>query len=315
MIDYSIYYRRSVKPDKISSELPVFDIFVSSFNSSERVIDVFSWIRADRKLWLIHPEYRHTALEEPTSGTKVHPSDTDEVQQVNALLDEIGSLKGKSLCIDISGMMRHVIVFLVAKLAQHGMRRFTMLYSEPLNYIKHEHTIFSGGTSGDPRPVRGMFGSPASQAKDYLIIAVGYDHKLIAEVANQKDNATVFPIFAFPSLSPDMYQQSAIRAADSGEITLRGHWNTNRRFAPANDPFSTASVVSGIVQEIDKRDKQANTYLSPLSTKAQALGMGLYWQLEGRHRGAVTMLLPECLSYTEKTTSGIRRLWEYTIEI
>jgi hypothetical protein len=211
--------------------------------------------------------------------------------------------------------MRHVLVFLLAKLARNGVKELSVIYSEPVAYSKQEDTQFSTRTSGIVRPVRGMAGSNSSQAKDHLIISVGYDHKLISEVANSKDDSTVYPLFSFPSLSPDMYQQSAIKASESGDVALRGEWVSNRHFSPANDPFSTATVVRDLVADIDRAGLPANIYLSPLSTKAQALGFALYWQLEGRLRGGVSMLLPECSTYSRETSTGLKRLWLYNVEL
>jgi hypothetical protein len=112
-----------------------------------------------------------------------------------------------------------------------------------------------------------------------------------------------------------MYQQSAVRASQSGDIALEGDWVSNRKFAPANDPFSTASILSEIVREIDRKGDLANIYMSPLSTKAQALGFAIYWQLEGKARDATIMLMPECLTYSRETSVGLKRLWTYTIEL
>jgi hypothetical protein len=315
MIDYSIFFRRPVCVDRMSRELPRFDIFVSAFDSSKRVRQVFSEIRALQKIWLIHPEYCYSDVEEPTGFPKVKPSRRDEVTQVGELLAEMGNLYGKTICIDITGMMRHVLMFLVAKLAHMGVKEFTALYSEPDAYMKQEETTFSTTTSGLPRPIRGMGGSSHSAGRDHLIIAVGYDHKLINEVANHKDSSAVYPVFGFPSLSADMYQQSAVRASQSGDIALERDWVSNRKFAPANDPFSTANVVSEIVREIDRKGGAANVYLSPLSTKAQALGFAVYWQLEGRFRDPTIMLLPECLTYSRETSIGLKRVWTYTVEL
>ena len=85
--------------------------------------------------------------------------------------------------------------------------------------------------------------------------------------------------------------------------------------APANDPFSTAQVISDKVREIDGRAPDQNIYLAPLSTKAQTLGMSLYWQLEGRARGRCTLLLPECITYSRETSTGLKRLWKYEVEL
>ncbi|HWV32429.1 MAG TPA: hypothetical protein VN038_22360 [Dyadobacter sp.] len=316
MVDYSIYYRRAIDVNRIKYETPKFDIFVSAYNSSDRVRTVFAEVPAARKVWLLHPEYAYAPLEEPTGYPIVRPESIDEIPQVNALLAELGPLDGVHLCVDITGFMRHVLIFLIAKLAHLGVKKLTVLYSEPVTYSKQEDTAFSTTTSGHVRPVRGMRGNNSSQAHDHLIIAVGYDHKLISEVANNKDDARVYPLFAFPSLSADMYQQSAIRAAESGTVALRSEWISKRSFAPANDPFATASVVSLLVKNIDRETQLANIYLSPLSTKVQALGFAIYWQLEGRLRqGSATILLPECLRYSRETSIGVKRLWLYEVEL
>ena len=312
MIDYSLFYRRPIRTDRIPEELQKFDIFVSAYNSSYRVGKVFAEVRSEKKIWLIHPEYQYLPLEYPDENPKVCPDDHNEIAQVNAILEEIGDVTDKQICIDTTGFMRHVLIFLTAKLAFMGVKEFTALYSEPMYYTKQEDTSFSTATTGVPRPVRGMYGNKSGQ--DHLIINVGYDHKLIGEVADNKEGAVIYPIFSFPSLSPDMYQQSALRASDGGGSALDSAWINNRHFAPANDSFTTAGIISKIVNGIDSNVAEANIYLSPLSTKIQTLGFSLYWLYEGRPRQGVTLLLPECITYSRETSSGLKRLWTYTIE-
>lgn len=312
-MNYSIYYRRSIDVSRIAEEISNVDLFVSAYNSSDRVVNVFSKIRADRKIWFIQPEYGYSAEDLPNSEI-VAPESKDEISQTNELFSVLGDLAGKSISIDITGFMRHTLSHLVAKLAYKGVTKFTALYSEPVTYLKREDTPFSTTTSGVVRPVRGMSSTNSVAGKDQLVISVGYDFKLISEVASHKDDVDVHPLFAFPSLSADMYQQSAVKAAESGDVAKRNEWVTNRRFAPANDPFSTAAVVSDIVSSIDRVKPHANVYLAPLSTKVQTLGIALYWQLEGRVRGGVTVLLPECVTYSRETSQGLKRLWEYTVE-
>ncbi|SEF70703.1 hypothetical protein SAMN05216403_106106 [Nitrosospira multiformis ATCC 25196] len=314
-MDYACFYRRSVSATRIVNEIPFFDIFVSAFNSSDRVRVVFDQIRANKKIWLIHPEYGYLPLEEPSGGEVVRPLNLDEVGQVNSLISAMGDLTNKTLCIDVTGFMRHVLAFLIVKLAYLGLREFQAVYSEPQYYMKHEDTHFTTTTSGTVRPVRGMAGSNSSTSRDYLLLGVGFDNRLVNEVASTHDNAVVFPIFAFPSLSPDMYQQSVIRAAESGEVALSNDWRTNRRFAPANDPFATAAVIQEIVRDIDRKEVGANIYLSPLATKVQVLGFTIFWILEGRARSRVSLILPECVTYARETSSGINRLWVYTVEM
>lgn len=314
-MDYSIFYRKARDPSRVAIELPRYDIFISAFNSSDRISSVFDGVRAKRKYWLIQPEYGFRSLEFPTTGELVAPDELDEQIQIEKLLSKIGAVQRKNLCVDITGFMRHSLVFLIAKLQSLGVHCFTALYSEPRAYVKQEQTLFSTSTSGTVRSIRGMHGVHDQNLVDHVVIGIGYDHRLISEVANSKDSAAAVPLFAFPSLSPDMYQQSVMRAADCGELALSSNWIVNRRFAPANDPFATAQVVSAVIQDIDRTNKGSNVYLSPLSTKAQALGFVLYWLREGKSRGAVSMLMPECLSYERETSTGLRRFWEYRIEL
>jgi hypothetical protein len=189
------------------------------------------------------------------------------------------------------------------------------VYSEPEAYSKQEATVFSTQTTGRVRAIAGMRLSNNEDAQDALVLGVGFDHALINEVMNNKDHVVVYPILGFPPLSPDMFQQSAIRASHSGGPALEEAWITNRRFAPANDPFATAGVVAELVRKIDGARLPPNVYLSPLSTKVQALGFALYWVLEGKGRGAVSMLLPECETYSRETSTGLKRLWTYEVEL
>ncbi|KAA6097094.1 MULTISPECIES: hypothetical protein [unclassified Pantoea] len=312
MIDYSVFYKRNINTDRIEEELSSYDVFVSAYNSSHRVNKVYESIKARKKIWLIHPEYNYGPDDYPKENPKICPDDISETNQVRMLLEELGELKDKTICIDTTGFMRHVIIFLVISLQMRGVKKFTALYSEPLFYDKQGDTNFSTASRGMPVIVKGTYSS--NSGADHLIINVGYDHKLIGEVVDNKEGAKIYPIFSFPSLSADMYQQSAIRAAKAGSAAQTSSWINNRHFSPANDPFTNAAVISDIVKSIDLRSKDANIYLSPLSTKIQALGTALYWVFEGKARGGVSILLPECLSYSRETSQGLKRLWSYDIE-
>lgn len=311
--DYACFFRRKIGVDSISAELPFYDVFISAYNSNERVTRVFGEVRAARKIWVIHPEYKLAPLDFPKGFECISPESLDEVRQVAEILNAVGDLQGKNVAIDITGFMRHVLVFLTVKLKQVGLAGFDALYSEPDRYTKQEQTSFTTTTTGIVRPIRGMRGENVPTANEYLLVGVGFDHRLIGEVANNKDNSTVYPIFAFPPLSPDMYQQSVMKVSESGDVAQRAEWTKNRRFAPANDPFSTAAIVSELVRNI-RRGGDANIYLSPLSTKAQVLGFALYWCYEVESSGAVSMLLPECEIYSRETSEGMKRLWCYSVE-
>lgn len=314
MIDYSIFYRNSYQDSK---NLPNYDIFISAFNSSERVQNSYDNVKAQRKIWLIHPEYLYTDLEIPSGNDIVAPTieEKDEISQVNKLIDCLGNVENFSICIDITGFMRHVLVFLIVKLKFLNINSFAAIYSEPDSYSKDEQTEFSTITSESVKTIAGISADIESKFQNHLIINVGYDHKIINQVTSYLDNAIVHPLFSFPSLSADMYQQSASRASLSGEVTKKDEWISNRKFSPANNPFATAQVISELITELDlKNNRKNNFYLSPLSTKAQTLGFAIYWALEGEKRD-ISILLPECLTYSRETSKGLKRLWLYTVEL
>ncbi|ONG37686.1 hypothetical protein BKE30_14065 [Alkanindiges hydrocarboniclasticus] len=317
MFDYSIFYTRPIEFTEISDSLPTFDIFISAFNNSERVKTLFDSISSTKKFWLVHPEYHFNKDEIPDAEINevIIPSEIADIVQVNELLVRIGDLSDKKICIDITGFMRHVLIFLVASLKYKGVDKFTAIYSEPKFYSDGDNTNFSTTTSSIVKSISGISATSNSEFKDHLIINIGYDHKMLSQIASYKDGATYHPIFSFPSLSADMYQQSSMRAALSGSITQNSDWITKRKFSPANNPFATAQVISDLVKELDLNfDGKNNIYLAPLSTKAQTLGFAIYWVLEGRDRG-ITILLPECLSYSRETSQGLKRLWSYEVEL
>src|SRR5438552_2262478 len=121
MYDYSVFYRRSVQVNRIAHELQQFDVLISAFNSSERVIRVFNEVRASKRVWLVHPEYDYKPLERPLPSMCACPAGVDEVDQIDSLLAQTGNLSGKDVCIDVTGFMRHVLAFLIAKLGRLGV--------------------------------------------------------------------------------------------------------------------------------------------------------------------------------------------------
>ena len=61
-----------------------------------------------------------------------------------------------------------------------------------------------------------------------------------------------------------------------------------------------------------------NIYLCPLSTKAQVVGHAYYWWKEGQYqtsRGMINIVLPMCTSYKRETSIGLKRVWQYTLEM
>lgn len=317
ILDYGAFFRSELPTDQVWNATK-WDVFISAFNSSERVKLVFDKVAATNKFWLIHNEYGYKSGELP-SGMCLTSPENEEAAFVISIFDQIKNkiakeIKDVSICVDITGFMRPHLLFLVVFLKNIGIEQFDIIYSEPQRYAKKEQTTFSVG-SILVRQVAGFEGvNSPNQSDDFLIIGSGYDHRLIKAVAEQKDKADKVQIFGLPSLRADMYQENVLNAHKASDaVGINRDFSLDRFFAPANDPFVTASVISDIVQRRKKNRQISNLYLSPLSTKPQALGFALYYIAECLNQPA-SILFPISTQYARETSTGLARVWQYTVE-
>src|SRR5882724_3380472 len=133
-VDYNIFYK---------TELPLnepwtrdsWDVFVSAYNSSERVRIVFDKVPAARKYWLVHNEYEYSESELPADN--IFRSDAkNEAPFIRSFVEQFEADIGKkarntSVCIDVTGFMRPHLLFLALYLNAQGVRKYDVLYSEP----------------------------------------------------------------------------------------------------------------------------------------------------------------------------------------
>lgn len=317
--DYGIFYQQDLSRPEDWAALPKWDVFLSSFNKSERLRSVYDTVAATNKLWLVHSEYNLGPGDLP-SEANFAPDASDESSFVLSVMAHLQAAYQfdpllHSCCIDITGLMRPHLMFLVRYLAHIGVRKFHAIYAEPIRYTKKEKTTFSAGTISEVRPVQGFEGSPEGDTShDLLIIGMGYDDRMLHEVADDKDKADKIQLFGLPSLRADMYQESVIRSRAAADALGDPDFSERHRgFAPANDPFATASVLSEIVEIHSAIAPITNLYLSPLGTKAQALGFALFYIGE-RIATNTTITFPFSTHYEPETSTGFARAWCYTVE-
>ena len=316
--DYSIYYRQAVSLEQLANSS--YSVFLSGFNLSDRVNLVFDAVRAERKIWIVHEEYgfSFTDLKRARRNEVFEfANGEDEAMSCSRLLDHVAGedsleCSGK-ICLDLTGLMRPHAMHLLLRLRRMGLSRFDCIYSEPVSYAQREQTKFSKGGIRETRQVRGFEGAATpDSSEDLLIIGAGYDDQLISEVAQYKDSARKVMVVGFPSLRADMYQQNLLRVARAmeaiGDVPRR--W---RYFAPANDPFATAGVLSSVSKEQMGRGDGASLYLSPLATKAQALGFALFFSFEGSQWNT-SIIFPFSNAYEPETGRGLARIWRYVVE-
>jgi hypothetical protein len=315
MIDYTIMYKGELP---VESEWPQglrWDVFISAYTAADRVRHVYDKVVAGSKHWLVFPEYGFPPGKSP-AGAFVG-SAREEAEYVKAFWENsIGDVGTRTISIDITGFIRPYLIFLLRWLAERGVRRFDALYTEPDRYANREQTVFSDEVVTEVRQVAGFEGTHnPDTSNDYLIIGAGYDDRLIAQVAEDKKFCKKIQIFGLPSLRADMYQQNVLRAHRAEESVGRETGDpSSSYFAPANDPFVTASTLREIVSRVSSGKPITNLYLSPLATKPQVLGFAIYYLTE-RRNSATSLIFPFCEAYNQETTKGVSRIWRYTVEV
>jgi len=294
-----------------------WDFFFSAFNNSERVTETFKNITADKKYWLIIPEYQYKHEEEPKWDLVLR---TESLNEADQIIETIGSVlnstnKDSKICVDITGLMRPQILFILRYFKVLGVNKFDMVYAEPLHYARKEDTDFTLSDVSEVRQVSGFEGThnvdmSREVSNDLLFLGVGYDSDLMSRVSLDKDRARQLQLHSLPSLSADMYQESLIRLDRAGLSNSKG--DDQVFFSSANDPFFTAVALSRALQKICTTKPPSNLYLSPLATKPQTLGFGLFYlkELDGK---PASIIFPFSEKYSRETSKGIGRRWVYPI--
>lgn len=290
-----------------------WDLFVSAYNDSERVQRVFSAVPAQRRTWWILPEYAYSSAEVDHLSGAICLSDGSEDHVVTDGLRRSGFEVGQRLCIDITGMMRPQIMFLMAYLKELGCRTFDLLYTEPEHYKRRAETQFSIGEDVEVRSVAGYIGAHENDmGGDVLVLGVGYDHQLISHALQAKEAARTLQLHSFPSLSADMYHESILRLHRvRSELSRVGD---EVYFSSANDPFVIAASLRSAVSAVNGHRAITNIYLTPLATKPQAVGFSLFYLRHLSDKPA-SMIYPNAKLYDRETSKGVGRSWIYPINL
>lgn len=290
-----------------------FDIFLSAFNTASRVSDVFNSVSASVKISVVHREYGVSSAELPAGHFASDAEYEDEfiLQLFEDRLAET-DLATARVCVDITGFLRPHLIFLIKLLYFRGCRHFTAIYAEPRQYSKLDGTSFGTGQVHTVREIRGYEGvSAKASRRDLLIISSGFEDRLVAEVAEDKDLARKFVLLGLPSLKADMYQQSLLRTRKARDALGEA---VKEIFAPASDPFATATLLSELVESERAAHGIDRLYLSPISTKPSALGFALFYlrECEGT---AASIIFPFSNQYSTDSSDGIGRIWKYEVEL
>ncbi|WP_418263665.1 hypothetical protein [Flavobacterium faecale] len=310
-IDYTYFYKN--KLDSISELSTNYDFFLSFYSDTERVKTIFENIVSKTKVW-ISKELNLVISPEKHFITQDELSENDNVYN---LLNDLKISSTDKLCIDITSFPIPFLFLLLKNLQFSNILYFDIIYTEPVTYNQKEHTIFSEEFMS-VKQIEGYEGThnTSDDSNDFLIIASGYDHSRVIDVCKNKSHTRKIQVFGLPSLQPDFYQENIIKTEKASEELAHPNFNDFdlNIFAPANDPFVTAQELKLFIQRQNNRKVITNLYLSPLSTKAQALGFALYylWECENM---PVSIIYPFCNGDIHNTSNGISNISVYNIEL
>lgn len=314
-MDYTYLYKHSYQRIGEIQDLPPYDIFISSYVNSHRVQEPANNIQADQKIWFAtEEEDRDLYLSgKDVTFVKANEDYAPIAEKLYAL-----QLSGKSICVDATGFRIPYLMFLMRCMSMYKINNFDVLYTEPTQYRCAENTQFSD-LFYEVKQMHGMSGIHTSKDdNDLLIIAAGYDHSRIVDVATKKKGCKKkVLLFGFPAISPGMFQENILRAHEAeGAIGTECFKDMDSNiYAPAYDPFVTAQAISEYVEKQSRRTPITNIYLSPLSTKPHALGMALYFLWEFELNKNISLIYPYCQQYITDNSDGIARIWRYEIQL
>lgn len=287
-----------------------YDIFISGFDNCSRTTEVFDKVNAAKKIWLIFPQYE-IPYEEFPKAEYYQSTEWKEDEYFRVFFDTLNSLTyTERFCIDMTGFIKPHFIYLLKYLSIKGIKKIDLLYTEPKKYVKADETEFSGHID-KVRPIEGCGAVKINPnlENDLLIIAAGYDNKLISKVAQEKDHSkNKYFIIGFPSHQPDMYQENLLKIENSKESVGENVKNIN---TPAFDPFITAQTLSDIVHE---NSDATNIYLCPIASKPQTAGFALFY-LWNYEKLPISIIFPFSNTYSTKNAIGIKRTWKYTFEL
>jgi len=314
-MDYTIFYREELSCTGGWDDESSWDVFISAFNSSERVSKVFELVNAANKHWIIQPDYGYEVDEYPQTNS-FGPYSNNEAEFIKSYFNDsdMENLCQLRICIDITGFIKPYMMHLIFMLKRLGVKKLDVIYSEPARYADKEKTTFSDKEVFEIRQVYGFAGMHKPDvSKDILIIGSGYDDELISKIADNKNHCKKLQIFGLPSLRPEMYQENILNSHKASEAIGAGIRTAGSTyFAPANDPFVVATELSRVFQQ-EREKKGINTYLCPLATKPQALGFILFYLTECQNE-PVSIIYPFCRSHSKETSIGISKISKYTLE-
>ena len=299
-----------------------YDLFISAYTKEDIVIKTFNKIDADKKIYLIFPEYNIDTnhISDDIFEYNIVDDNIKVAEYINAMCEKyINTENNDKICVDTTGFNKPYLVFLLFWFKENGINDIDLIYTEPQRYLKSDKTKFSDNIIESRNIVSPYESYSSAGENDLFIINVGYDSKLVNKVIHNVTANKIKPLIGFPSLQAIMYQENILNLIKS-KTELGIKENDELLYAPANNPFITAHVISEYVKKYVSLHKGTvnNIHLAPLATKAQTIGMALFYIFENESYDNKDINLhihyPFTHSYSASSSEGYFRINKYTIE-
>ena len=322
---YSLFTTKSYRTAEefFTKENVSYDVFISAYTDEDIVTKTFENFQATKKYWLLFPEYNFDINSLNIKGNIFYPNikfiDNWEIEYILDFIDTASLKPDMSLCIDISGFIKPYMIFLIHYLKEKGYQKIDIIYSEPQSYRKSSDTEFSQNDILSTRDILMLdqeYREPA--ADDLFIVNAGYDSRLIKNVLNDIQVKETTVLIGYPSLQPIMYQENLINI-EKAQTALKIDFMLEPLTAPANNPFESAKVISDYIKKYMASNKNINNiYLSVLATKAQALGLLIFYMCEEKFFNdreiSIHFRYPFTSHYSANSSLGIFRINKYSLE-
>lgn len=308
--------------EEFSADVENYDLFISAYTEEDIVIKTFNRINANKKIYLIFPEYKinTTHIRDEIFEYTIIDQNIKESEYINAMCEKyIKTTDEDRICIDTTGFNKPYLIFLLFWFKENKINNIDLIYTEPQRYLKSDKTKFSDNIIESRDIVSPYESYSKSGENDLFIINVGYDSKLVNKVILSVSANEIKPLIGFPSLQSIMYQENILNLIKS-KTELGIKENDELLYAPANNPFITAHVISEYIKKYISIHKSTvnNIYLAPLATKAQTIGIALFYIFENDEYYNQDISLhihyPFTDSYSVSSSEGYFRINKYTIE-
>lgn len=314
-MDFTYFYKQKIsKPEDLTAR-GEYDVFLTCFGKSERTETVMKNIKTKETHLFLLSDYHETDFKDATIKNFKITHGEEEAVLFTAYFDQSGLTPGLKICIDITGFFIPHLLFLLYLLRSKGITKFDAIYAEPSAYKQKEETTFSKYYN-KARQIQGYEGvHDPDVSNDILIIGSGYDNARIIDISNEKLEARKVQLFGFPSLQPDMYQESILNAYKA-EAAVGGDRfldSAKTLYAPANDPFVAAQAISDFIDKEHAKKPITNLYFSPISTKPHALAFALYFLWKPNQ--PTSIIYPFCEEHLSATSTGLGKIFTYSVEL